>query len=245
MAVQHQLGTGAAQHRGQCRPVGERLAPADRAFGRRMMQGDDAQPAGCGLGHEHLLEPLELGRAEPAASEQRRGRQGRVEADQRQGADAVHERPALVAARPVGPMGEALRGRDRHQRVVVARHQAEGTAGRERTEPFGRLAKLGREREVGDVAGDDDVVDSRRTHVRGQGFEDLGAMQVATAAPRQGAELALGKPLAQREPRLERKVQVGDVGQRESVHRQCLLPPGFRFATMPELTSPLRLLRLR
>ena len=33
------------------------------------------------------------------------------------------------------------------------------------------------------------------------------------------------KPLAEAEPRLERQVQVGDVGQRESVHRQCPLLP--------------------
>ena len=202
-----------------------------------------SRPA-CGLGREHPLEPLELGRAEPAAGEQRRGRQGRIEADQRQGADAVDERPALVAARPLGPVGQALGRGDRHQRVVVARHQAERAARRQRPKPLGRLAELGRQREVGDVAGDDDVVDAGSAHIRGQRLEDLRPVQMAAAAPRQGAELALRKPLAQREPRLERQVQVGDVGQRESVHRQCALPPGLRCSTMPELTSPPCPLRL-
>ena len=106
------------------------------------------------------------------------------------------------------------------------------------------MAELGRQGEIGDVAGDDDMIDAGGAHVRGQRLEDLRPMQMPPTAPRERAELALREPLAQREPRLERQVQVGDVGQRESVHRQCPLPPGLRFPTMPELTSPPCLLRL-
>ena len=149
-----------------------------------MVQGDDAQPPGRALGHEDLLQPLELRRAEAAAGQQRRGRQGRVEADQRQAVEAMDERPAFAAAGPAGPMVEALGRGHRHQRIVIARHQAERAARRERLEPGRRLAELVRQGEVGDVAGDDDMVDAGGAHVRGQRLEDLRPVQVPPAAPR-------------------------------------------------------------
>ena len=196
--MQHQLGTDALQHGAQRIGIGQRLAPADRTPRHRVMQHDDAHPPGFAFGHEHAFEAIELLRAEPATRQQRRRRQRRIEADQRQVVQAVHERPAILEPRPGVPQPEAFGRRHAHQRIVVAWNQADALGRAERREPAGRLPELARQREIGDVTGDDDVIDRVGAKVPGQRAEDVAALHGAPAPPRPDAELPFRQVLAQR-----------------------------------------------
>jgi hypothetical protein len=219
VAVQHELGAFAPQHLPQCRPVRQRLAPADRAVGHRVMQQDDANASRFALDGENLSEPLQLHGTDPAAREERRRRPRRAEADQGHGADAMDEWPAVTGTRESREPTESLLLGNPHERIVIARHQADARRRRERFEPERRAAEFFRQRKIGGVAGDDDMIGAQNPHIRLQRFEDFGPVQRAPATPGPAAELTLRQPLQWRQHGFERQMQVGDMRQRDRTHR--------------------------
>ena len=143
----------------------------------------------------------------------------------------MDERPAVAAAGPAGPMVEALGRGHRHQRVVIARHQADARRRRERLRARRPPGGIRRQGEIGDVAGDDDMIDAGGAHVRGQRLEDLRPVQMLRRRRHDSAlSWRFDSRCAQREPRLERQVQVGDVRQRDRFidNARCLLDSAFR-----------------
>ena len=114
---------------------------------------------------------------------------------------------------------ETLRMGNRDQRIVIAGHRAQAAGRRQRGEPVRGLHEFARQREVGDVAGDDHVVGLTSPQVFTQGFQDFRPLHGAAAAPRPYGKLPLREALPDGQLRLEWQMQVRYVRKGESVQR--------------------------
>ncbi len=95
-------------------------------------------------------------------------------------------------------------------------------SGRPRSgQPFAGIFELSPETEIGEVAGDDDVVGRHGAHVGEEGVEDGIVVDAgAVAPPVEVAERALGEEVARRDVRQRAQVRIGKVGDED--HRAGL-----------------------
>ncbi len=218
VAVQHQFRTVPPQHRTQRRAVDERLAPADRALGHRMMQHQHADPPGGALALQNLGQSRELRCAQAAARQKRRVRTRAVQADQGHLCADVDVRPAVRGARPGGPALQTFGGRHLYQRIVIAGNETNARGRRQRRQPDAGLLEFPGQRKIGHIASDHNVIQRMRLEVGDQCLDHGGRLESAPPPPRPDAQLTLGKPLSPRQTRLERQMQIRDMREYEGFH---------------------------
>src|SRR5262245_38593442 len=107
-----------------------------------------------------------------------------------------------------------------HIGVVVAGHDSDILRRPKPREERARWRKLGREREIDEVAGDRDVVDGLRFEVGNDALEHVGAVKVsATLLPVDVTADPLAHELERRGRRQRRKMRVRQVRQHEGRHQ--------------------------
>ena len=98
--------------------------------------------------------------------------------------------------------------------VVIAGNDGDVLGAADGSEPVAGALILDRQRQIDEVAGDGDVVGRLRFQVARDLIENFAAMDMfALAVPIDEAEPALADEL--RQPRLQRHMQIGDMGENE------------------------------
>ena len=208
--------------------VGEAAAPADRVRHRRVV--DEQHPAQSLAGQpvEQAVQPGQLARAKGARGQMRRGRHGRAAADQghrrtqaqggKQGRQV--ERQGLVrclrfvAAQRGQPGCEALPPVAGHVAVVVAGHHRDPVGRAQGAQPGAGRRAFARQAQVGEVAGDGNVV---RPHplqvVRKRGKKPLVLLAAPFQLPAQPAEQPFAEEIARSQQLRAGQVRIGAVGE--------------------------------
>lgn len=212
VAVEHELGSAGREHLSKGVAVPERAALGLAVGMDRVVDQDHAKEPAPAEALEQRPQPFELPRPELAPRSEDRRRDHGAQTDQRDPIGEPERRIIRMArgrerARRCGEPGRELdvdlarklaaqvgrpaipaEGRiDRDITVVIARNQ-EDLLGR--TEPFQLGAsdvELAGERDVGQVAGDQDAIEGLRLHVAKRGLEDRWTV-VVTALERPGGE---------------------------------------------------------
>ena len=156
--------------------------------------------------------------ADPACRAERRGGDAAVQADQRERSAPAHEREAFagVAAHERAPLLQRARHARAHVDVVIAGHGADTLGRVEALQPRAANCKFFRQRDVGNVAGDGDVVWILFVQVCGKRVErGAGMDQVPPAPPIYVAGHALADQLVRPRRRQWREMDVGEVGEGE------------------------------
>ncbi len=166
---------------------------------------------------EHLGEARQLRHAEPPGGHERSRRHCGRKRDQRHIAAPAQIRKAfeaIVAAHVSAPELGRHRFSAADIDVVIARHDGDVTSIAECREPGTSAGVFVRQREIDEVAGDRDVVETLRFQVAGYRIKDFGTMNgAALAIPVYKAQPALAHKL--RKPRRRSRMQVGKMGKRE------------------------------
>ena len=212
MSMDHQFGAMLHQHIGNVAGIGEALARRVSIDQRRVMQQNDAKAAGVGGLVQDAREPIALRIADAAGSEKRGARNGGIDADQRDTAamsDEREARGAVIAAEVVTPQTHGGLERGRDVSIVIARHQRNPIAASERLQPPQRVGAFVGQSDVGQIAGDRNVIRGARTHIRHDRIQRLDPMHAATPAPpRQISENAFVAEVAQARTPQRRQVRI-------------------------------------
>ena len=146
------------------------------------------------------------------------------------GVDLARALPAQVG-RPAVPAEGRL---DRDITVVIAGDQEDLLGGAQSLELLARGFELARERDVGQVSGDEDAIDGLGLHVAKRSFENLRAV-VSPAADRPGSEARETFAPEAREPppREGRGMPIGEVGETDDL-AQAFDPPPSAAGVEPE-----------
>ena len=227
VSVQHELGAARSED-GRQRARIAQCPPRWRLAGeRRMMNQHHAnEPFRLEL-RQQLVQRVELRLANLAGGNERRRLDGRVEADERDGADAAHEgkphgRPCIelgaegVGAHVVGPQLDARIAAQRRIDVVVTRHDGHVMRRADLVQPCGRRLVLSGQPQVDEIAGDGDMIGLVRQHVGHDEIERRAVVRAAALAlPIDVAEAALDVEMTQRNSRHRRKMHIRHVGKRD------------------------------
>jgi hypothetical protein len=229
VAVEDEVGAFVVQHRLQLGRVHQRLALLGLAGQWRVMDQQDAEQPALAQIAQDAAQRLDLGHAEPARGDAPPHRHRARGPDQRHVSALAHEGKgggepgdvvgagdAHVAGHVVGPQPQPRVPGGRHIGVVIARHKGDPFGIAEGFEPLRGRPVFGPQRQVDQVAGQRDVVRPVRHEVGDQRLEDLRPVDVAPAVlPGMIADEALAPQLGRAHPGQRRKVDVGEVSQRE------------------------------
>lgn len=196
---------------------------------RRVMQHDQAKESPPPQIFEDVGEASTLPSAERAMRDQRPRRNRGIDADNGERPDAAHERKIdivwarrgvwIVIAHVIEPAPDADVA-SLHARidVVIAGHDADAVGRTDALEPAPRACEFRCEAEVGEIAGDQDVIGGLRTDVGDHAFGHRSLVRMAAVpSPVDVTGQSLGVPMARREAGDWAKVDVTDVGDDDAV----------------------------
>ncbi len=176
---------------------------------------------------QQRIERVELPLADLTRRHERGRFDRRVETDERDGADAAHERKLrrrragklgakLVGPHVVGPAPDADIAAQAGVDVMIARHDRHVLGRAHRVQPRLRRLVLHRQPEIDEIARDGDMIGLVRQQVRDDEIERGARMGApALALPVEVAEAALNVEVAQSDAGQRRKMHIRHVGKRD------------------------------